>query len=89
MGSSCRYRGVGGRVCAIGALLDDDEALVCDHRNCGAHNLPIAIEDRLVADTGFDRSELVPIQRAHDDGDVGMLEKFRVLADHMNLEMKL
>lgn len=89
MGSSCRYRGVGGRVCAIGALLTDDEALVCDHRSCGAHNLPIAIEDRLVADTGFSIQELCWLQKAHDRGDAVMMEKFKDLADYLHLEMKL
>lgn len=89
LGTSCGYRGVGGRVCAIGALLDDDEALVCDELSCGVLNLPAAIEYRLVADTGFSVRELCWLQKAHDRGDAVMMEKFKALADSLHLEMKL
>jgi len=87
-GSSCKYRGARGLKCAIGVLLNDTDANVCDELRCGAHNLPTTIEDRLVRDTGFNPHQLAEIQRAHDRGNTGasMRTLFIDVAHNLGLE---
>lgn len=87
-GSSCKYRGARGLKCAIGVLLNDTDANVCDELRCGAHNLPTTIEDRLVSETGFTINDLALIQRAHDRGNTGtsMRTLFIDVAHNLGLE---
>lgn len=89
MGLGCCYRGDRDMKCAIGVLLDDAEAKFCDELACGAHNLPTAIEDRLVRETGFNLTELAMLQRAHDRGNVfsSMRTLFTDVANALRLEM--
>lgn len=87
-GSSCRYRGARGLKCAIGVLMTDSEALVCDQCGAGALNLPTTIEDRLVSETGFTTNDLALIQRAHDRGNTPplMRDLFIDVAHNLGLE---
>ena len=90
-GSGCRYRGDRDMKCAIGVLLDDAEAKFCDELACGVNNMPLAIEDRIVRETGFAPGELAMIQRAHDRGNIrsSMRTLFAAVAKTLGLEMKL
>lgn len=87
-GSRCRYRGARGLKCAIGMLMTDWEAHICDDIGAGVFNLPAEIEDRLVSDTGLNPNELAAIQRAHDRGNTAatMRTLFIDVAHDLGLE---
>lgn len=76
----CSYR-EGEKVCAVGALLTDEEAGAAGPYSVADRRFPEEVRDRLERDTGFSMSDLNVLQGDHDEdaiyggGSFEMLER--------------